>query len=217
MNTSTYDSIKIATLDDLAKVSTVQQFFTPAIESMPGYSHALSDPVFFDFITELAWDTTSFKLLSPYIGDEVPDICKRDPFILGEMMCNFKDAQLSVINQAIQLNEEIKDESIRERRLAQENRKQKIGIADQAFSAFDFGGDVEIVNSSGWDTSDPNDLTAILIGEEYGSSEPPFKISFHVRFDPEGKIDEVYALDMQSGNDIGFYPPARQAPVAPTF
>jgi len=53
--------------------------------------------------------------------------------------------------------------------------------------------------------SDKLDFTKVAYAsyDEDIESADSHKISFHVRFLSNGDIDEVYALEMERGNDIG--------------
>lgn len=78
-------------------------------------------------------------------------------------------------------------------------------LADEEVASYDFGEGVKVVAKDGWDTSDLNDLTQIVY-VEYDDDKPEddsHKVSFHVRFDAEGAVDDAYGLEMRHGNDIG--------------
>ena len=78
-------------------------------------------------------------------------------------------------------------------------------VADDEVASYNFGEGVKVVAMDGWDTSDLNDLTKIVY-VEYDDDKPDddsHKVSFHVRFDAEGAVDDAYALEMRHGNDIG--------------
>lgn len=80
----------------------------------------------------------------------------------------------------------------------------RIAEADAALESYDFG-DINIVANNGWNTGDADHLAKIIYAT-YPEDKPDddsHRISFHVRFDHTGKIGEVYALDMQSGSDLG--------------
>lgn len=92
----------------------------------------------------------------------------------------------------------------------------RLQMAQEAFADYDFGS-IEIVGDAGWDSSDSNDLTLIAYGtepqpfagdpdvpdREYAPDQESFRISFHVRFDKAGRLEEVCALDMKSGGELG--------------
>ncbi len=83
----------------------------------------------------------------------------------------------------------------------------KQNMANQAFEHYDFGEEIEIIATEGWDTSDPGDFIrvayAINTEEQNEDSE---KISFHVRFNEADLVEDVYALECRTGNEIGHYP-----------
>ena len=83
--------------------------------------------------------------------------------------------------------------------------KSRGNIADDVLAAYDFGEGVTVVEQDNWNTDDPNDYTKIVY-VEYVDEKPEgdsHKVSFHVRFNPDGSIDDAYALEMDGGNDIG--------------
>lgn len=79
--------------------------------------------------------------------------------------------------------------------------------AEDAWTNYDFG-DLWVTDSEGFDTSDKLDFTRIAYLEESGT-ETSLKVSFHVRFNEQGFVTEVYALDVGSGNYVGIDPIAR--------
>ena len=81
--------------------------------------------------------------------------------------------------------------------------------AEDAWTNYDFGDLwVTVTDSEGFDTSDKLDFTRIAYLEESGA-ETSLKVSFHVRFNEQGFVTEVYALDVGSGNYVGIDPIAR--------
>ena len=76
-------------------------------------------------------------------------------------------------------------------------------IADAEFERYDFGPDVTVLQSDNWDTSDKDDLTKIVYIEGDSQDEDSERISFHVRFNPDGTVDDAYGLLMRNGADIG--------------
>lgn len=77
--------------------------------------------------------------------------------------------------------------------------------ADQALDEYDFG-DYEVVGQEAlWDTSNPQDYIKVLYvaGQD---EEDSIRVSFHVRFNVAGEISECYALDMDSGDELGYLP-----------
>lgn len=78
-------------------------------------------------------------------------------------------------------------------------------LADRAFEEFNFGEGVTVVNHDNWNTDDKDNYTKIVY---VAYSEDPadadsHKVSFHARFDANGRLDDVYALEMEHGNEIG--------------
>jgi hypothetical protein len=85
--------------------------------------------------------------------------------------------------------------------------EQKTSEADTAFEDYDFGEDDSVVHHDGWDTSDPKDLIKVVYMQFDGyPSDESEKVSFHVRFDENDNIEEVYALECRHGTEIGSYP-----------
>lgn len=80
-----------------------------------------------------------------------------------------------------------------------------IAMAEDALASFNFGDDIEIVGQDGWDTTDPRDLTKIVYAQALDADpeSDSEKISFHVRFHENGALDEVYALAMRTGSEVG--------------
>lgn len=78
-------------------------------------------------------------------------------------------------------------------------------LADEAFGGYIFGDGVYVVESDNWHTGDKNDFTRIAY-VRYDDDMPgadSHKISFHVRFMPDGTVSEAYALEMERGQMIG--------------
>lgn len=78
-------------------------------------------------------------------------------------------------------------------------------LADAELAVYAFGDGVKVVQHSGWDTNDRDDFTKIVY-VEYDDDAPDadsHKISFHVRFDADGSVEDAYGLEMEHGNDIG--------------
>lgn len=86
-------------------------------------------------------------------------------------------------------------------------------LAEDEVESYDFGDGVTVVAQDGWDTSDLDDLTKIVYVafDDDKAEDDSHKVSFHVRFDAAGAVDDVYALEMAHGNDIG----SRGAPAKP--
>ena len=81
-------------------------------------------------------------------------------------------------------------------------------LADAVFSAYKFGEGVTVIEYDNWDTSDPLDFIKIVYAryDDDPTDVDSHKISFHVRFAKEGNVNDVYGLDMDSGNDVGAGP-----------
>ena len=82
--------------------------------------------------------------------------------------------------------------------------KRREGIADDMFGDYNFGSEMEVVSQQSWNTEQPDDLTKIVY-VKFDDDQPDadsHKLSFHVRFE-HGQVDDVYALDMETGNDVG--------------
>lgn len=78
-------------------------------------------------------------------------------------------------------------------------------IADEMFANYEFGDGVVVVETDNWDTNDKDDFTKIAY-VSYADDMPnteSHRISFHVRFTSGGAVDEVYALEMNHGQEIG--------------
>jgi hypothetical protein len=78
-------------------------------------------------------------------------------------------------------------------------------IADAEFETYKFGEGVKVAGFDGWDTNDLDDFTKIvyIVCDDHGPEDDSIKVSFHVRFDESGNVDDVYGLVFSSGNDIG--------------
>lgn len=78
-------------------------------------------------------------------------------------------------------------------------------LAEAEFVAYEFGEGVQVLDHYRWDTSDPADHTKIAF-LQYDDDKPDadsHKVTFHVRFNPDGSVSDAYALEVQSGNHIG--------------
>lgn len=104
--------------------------------------------------------------------------------------------------------------------------------ANEEFENYNFGNGATVVDHDDWDTSDPRDLMKIAY-VSFADDDPEddsLKISFHVRFDEKGQIDDVYGLSTGNGCKVGCRgeqntattpeptktPPAVSAPSAPS-
>ncbi|ABO60311.1 hypothetical protein LA345_37425 (plasmid) [Burkholderia vietnamiensis] len=80
--------------------------------------------------------------------------------------------------------------------------------AQDEFEAYDFGAGVMVHDHDLWDMNDATDFTK-LVYLGYPEDNPDselHKVTFHVGFRPDASIDQVYALEVQSGNLIGQRP-----------
>lgn len=84
-------------------------------------------------------------------------------------------------------------------------REKRLGLANRAYERYNFGPDVQFIESDAWDTSEPEDFTRLLYITFTGEEEST-RVSFHVRFDETGAVDDVYGLETRGGNEIGHYP-----------
>ena len=80
--------------------------------------------------------------------------------------------------------------------------------AETAWQDYDFG-DGDVSDAEGWDRIDPLDHTRITYVSPDNEDADSFRVSFHVRFNEQGHVVEVYALDMVSGGYIGTDPIVR--------
>lgn len=78
-------------------------------------------------------------------------------------------------------------------------------LADDEFESYDFGEGATVAGFSGWNKDDPRDYTRMvyLSHEDSAPEADTERVSFHVRFDIDGNVDEVYGLEMRNGNQIG--------------
>lgn len=81
-------------------------------------------------------------------------------------------------------------------------------LADEEFARYEFGEGVTVSESDNWDTNEPDDFTKIVYIT--ADDDPPDadseRVSFHVRFNPDGSVDDAYGLLMRTGGDIGSRP-----------
>jgi hypothetical protein len=82
--------------------------------------------------------------------------------------------------------------------------------ADDELTDYDFETEImDMEHGSSWDDEkdgDEVDLNKVLYVNWEDDPEPntdSTKVSFHVRFSKEGKVTDVYALDVETGNEIG--------------
>lgn len=83
--------------------------------------------------------------------------------------------------------------------------------AQRAFEDYDFGDGISILDHRAWDTTDPRDYIKIAYAEYDGdqADTPERKISFHVVFGANGKVEDIYGLDVQTGEMLGEDPSSR--------
>lgn len=79
--------------------------------------------------------------------------------------------------------------------------------ANDAFESYNFGEGVNVVAHGNWDTSDQLDYTKIVyvMFEDEPTELDSHKISFHVNFTSQDNVCDVYAISMESGNEVGRY------------
>ena len=88
---------------------------------------------------------------------------------------------------------------------------QRESKADEVLAAYKFGsdelddGNVTVVGHDNWDRSDPSDFTKFIYVQyrDEPAEADSHKVSFHVRFNNAGEVEDAYALEMGHGNDIG--------------
>lgn len=80
----------------------------------------------------------------------------------------------------------------------------KLVMADHELANYDFGEGVKVVGQDSWDMSDKDDFTKIVYVafDDEPAEADSHRLSFHVRF-LNGVIDDVYALSMDNGSDVG--------------
>lgn len=74
--------------------------------------------------------------------------------------------------------------------------KPRQNLADDEFDAYRFGEDVTVLAHDNWNTDDPCDYTKI-VHMQFNDDAPeagPREISFHVRFNADGSVEDAYAL-----------------------
>lgn len=80
----------------------------------------------------------------------------------------------------------------------------RLRLANTAFEYYCFGEDVEVTGADGWDSSDSSDFTRMVyISGPTDAGDSADRVSFHVRFDPDGVVRGVYGLLMSNGGRIG--------------
>ena len=85
---------------------------------------------------------------------------------------------------------------------------EKISVAQDKLENYNFGDDisVECHGTWEWDTNDEKDFVNILFVSysDDDDDEPTHRISFHVNFDDNDFVEDFYALDIETGNEIGY-------------
>lgn len=92
-----------------------------------------------------------------------------------------------------------------------DSESKREALADDEFESYNFGEGVTVSQSDNWDKNEADDLVKIVyvtFDDDLPDADSS-KISFHVRFNPDGSVDDAYGLDMESGNDVGFRPADR--------
>lgn len=81
-------------------------------------------------------------------------------------------------------------------------------LADAEFEQYEFGDGVTVSESDNWDRSEANDFTKIvyITCDDDAPDADSEKVSFHVRFNTDGSVDDAYGLLMRTGADIGSRP-----------
>lgn len=81
-------------------------------------------------------------------------------------------------------------------------------LADAEFEQYQFGDDVTVSESDNWDKSDAADFTKVVYITCDGDAPDTDseRVSFHVRFNADGSVDDAYGLLMRNGSDIGCRP-----------
>lgn len=79
----------------------------------------------------------------------------------------------------------------------------KEDLANKCFSSYVFSDSISTVDSQGWDRGDPLDFVKVA---HVRFDDSCHRLSFHVRFDAQGYVEDVYALDNKSGNEFGYMP-----------
>lgn len=90
-------------------------------------------------------------------------------------------------------------------------------LADAEFELYDFGDGATVAGFDNWDTNDHADFTRMvyLTFDDDAPDSDSERVSFHVRFNPDGTVDDAYGLLMRTGADIGTRPDTEDATSAP--
>ena len=86
--------------------------------------------------------------------------------------------------------------------------EQREDLADAEFAQYQFGDGVTVSESDNWDKNDAMDFTKIvyITCDDDAPDADSERVSFHVRFNAAGSVDDAYGLLMRNGSDIGFRP-----------
>ena len=83
-------------------------------------------------------------------------------------------------------------------------------VAQNMYESYDFGSGVTVVEDSGWETDDSNDITKIVYVEFDDDKENSHRVSFHVKFkEISSEVEDVYGLLMSNGSEIGHLPKSK--------
>ncbi len=84
----------------------------------------------------------------------------------------------------------------------------RIALAEEEFDQYEFGDGVTVASRDNWDVTDQNDLTLIVYinGDDDAPDADSERVSFHVRFNADGSVDDAYGLLIRNGSYIGFRP-----------
>jgi hypothetical protein len=80
--------------------------------------------------------------------------------------------------------------------------KNSLAVANDAFESYCFDGRM-VEQSEPWRTDDEFDLTRIIYLTSDVQGEADQRVIFHARFSINGNLQEAYALDMLSGDEVG--------------
>ena len=83
--------------------------------------------------------------------------------------------------------------------------EQREALADAEFAQYQFGDAVTVSESDNWDKNDVADFTKIvyITCDDDAPDADSERVSFHVRFNADGTVDDAYGLLMRNGSDIG--------------
>ena len=86
--------------------------------------------------------------------------------------------------------------------------EQREALADAEFAQYQFGEGITVSESDNWDKNDVADFTKIvyITCDDDAPDADSERVSFHVRFNADGIVDDAYGLLMRNGGDIGTRP-----------